>query len=145
MLVLWLHVLAELSAGLILLVAPQVFEPQAAFNQLEPMRGFGNGAVSVALVGMVLLWRAHRETRRIDTSSGITSDGTVDSALYGIIAQYHCGIAALQCRNPMKGVPVWLAPMFHGILALEFIRCAFQHRGARTAGSGKAHSHSKVG
>ena len=43
-----------------------------------------------------------------------------DFLLYGLLAQYNTGIFALQIRNPMKNAPVWLAPLFHGSIALIF-------------------------
>ena len=109
---LYLHIFAESIAGAILLFQPNIFEPGPVhFGHLEAMRGFGNGAVSVTLVGAALALDGKPNSRTA-------------TWLYAILAQYHLGIFVLQCRNPMKGAPVWLAPSFHGILAAAFLlRC----------------------
>jgi len=49
-----LHTSAELIAGLLLIFAPQIFigkDGGGKYTELELMRGVGNGAVSIALVG----------------------------------------------------------------------------------------------
>ena len=55
--VLILHILAEAVAGAIMAIDPSVFVPEAGFSHLEAMRGFGNGAISVTLLGALLLSR----------------------------------------------------------------------------------------
>ena len=104
---LWIHVLAEGIAGMILLLRPSMFDPDASFEHREAMRGFGNGAIAVGLVGVAILAKGEKI-------------GPAADVLYAIIATYHCVIVALQCRSPMKGAPVWLAPLFHGALASLF-------------------------
>jgi hypothetical protein len=104
-----LHVVAELGAGSVLLVSPVLFAPTASsIDHQEALRGIGNGALSVALLGLALL----------------TSGRSIDSALgrfgFAILAQYHLGVVILQLKHPLLGIPWWLAPGFHGVLLLAF-------------------------
>lgn len=112
----WLHFLAEVVAGIILLFSPEIFETDADFDMREAMRGFGNGALCIALLAGVILWRSGGFPGRKEKTRTVASE----FLLYGLLAQYNIGIFALQIRNPMKNAPVWLAPLFHGSIALIF-------------------------
>ena len=104
-----LHVLAELCAASVLLINPEIFVDGATFVHQESLRGVGNGALSIGLVGAALLC-----TRE---------DGSALRRLaYGVVAQYHTGVVYLQIRHPLTDTPVWLAPAFHGFLLLCFLR-----------------------
>jgi hypothetical protein len=103
-----LHVLAELVAASVLLVAPSVFVPTAAHDHQEALRGIGNGALSIALLGVALLMSG----RQIGTALGRCG--------FAILSQYHLGVVLLQLKHPMLGVPWWVAPGFHGLLLLAF-------------------------
>ena len=41
---------------------------------------------------------------------------------------YHLGVLVLQTMRPMEGTPPWLAPGFHGLLALAFALQAFARK-----------------
>jgi hypothetical protein len=85
----------------LLLLEPSVFAA-GSFDQHEAMRGFGNGAISVALLGVLLL---------------LGPEPWVAGFLYAVLAQYHSVIVLLQLRNPLPPpAPPWLAPAFHGAL-----------------------------
>ncbi len=117
-----LHVLAELCAASVLLVRPEVFVDGATFVHQESLRGVGNGALSIGLVGAALLC-----TRE---------DGSNFRRLaYAVISQYHVGVVYLQIRHPLADTPVWLAPAFHGFLLLCFLRRVCL-RGASGGGGG---------
>ncbi len=109
-----LHVLAELVAGILLLFSPAVFlGDTATYGHLETARGFGNGAISIALLGAVLLFR----------HSTWPDHGVVWG--FAILAQYHAVIIVVQLREPnytpaMKA----LVSTFHGLMSVVFAATA---------------------
>ena len=107
--VLFIHVLAELTAGTILLLSPTIFNSDATLSHLESLRGVGNGAISIGLVGVALL--NMKKTSQIHQKK----------VLFGIIAQYHCFVVWLQLRHPIPGMEI-VAPGFHALLALYFLQ-----------------------
>ena len=105
-LVLRLHVLAELIAGFVLLLSPSTFVPTATPTHSETLRGVGNGAISIGLVGVALLNMSIHSRPRI---------------LLGIIAQYHCVVVWLMLREPLPNLEI-IAPSFHGLFAIYFLQ-----------------------
>jgi hypothetical protein len=103
--VLKIHVLAEIVAGTILLLKPSFFNPNATASHMETMRGVGNGALSIGVVGLALLNMDPRPT-----------------FLFAVLAQYHSLVVWLQLREPMPNMPAWLPPLFHGLLAFYFLQ-----------------------
>ena len=103
--VLKIHVLAELVAGTILLLKPSFFNPNATASHMETMRGIGNGALSIGVVGLALLNMDPRPT-----------------FLFAVLAQYHSLVVWLQLREPMPNMPARLPPFFHGLLAFYFLQ-----------------------
>ena len=136
-LLLLVHVVAEGIAGLVLVLSPSVFENDATFKHHEAMRGFGNGALSITLVGITVLahkhfggQRGHEKTR---------TELSLVAFLYATLVQYHLGIVWLQFRNPLPPpTPFWVAPLFHGTLALVFSYQVTVYTRATSAAS-KAH------
>ena len=51
-----LHIAAELISGAVLVLAPQLFVPgEISVDHTESLRGIGNGALSIGLLGLALL------------------------------------------------------------------------------------------
>ena len=86
-----LHVAAELISGTVLVLAPQLFVPgEISVDHTESLRGIGNGALSIGLLGLALLLS--------DESAG-------PWWAYVIVAQYHVGVVILQLKHPLLGLP----------------------------------------
>ena len=115
-LALWFHVIAELIAGSILIFQPLLFAPAPdGIDHVEALRGIGNGAFCIGVLGVCLLVKEKEERPRF---------------AFGVIGLYHFGVVVLQLRHPLLGVPYWLAPGFHGLLLLQFMRAAMSARGS---------------
>ena len=113
------HVLAELIAGTILLVQPLLFAPSPdGVNHEEALRGIGNGAFCIGVVGACVL-REKREKR--------------PQWAFAAMALYHANVVVLQLRHPLLGVPYWLAPLFHGLLLARFVEVALRTKKERLA------------
>ena len=107
------HVIAEVIAGVILLIQPQLFAPNMdGKNHEEALRGIGNGAFCVGVIGLALLRQQDREKR--------------PQWAFATMALYHAGVVALQLRHPLLGVPYWIAPLFHGLLLARFVQAALR-------------------
>ena len=107
-----LHIAAELISGAVLVLAPQLFVPgEISVDHTESLRGIGNGALSIGLLGLALLLS--------DESAG-------PWWAYAVVAQYHAGVVILQLKHPLLGLPYWLAPSFHGWLLLMFARMGWR-------------------
>ena len=85
-------------------------------------RSFGVGAGSVGLLSLLLVrW----------------GRGSAGAAGLLTLAAYQSGILVTQILAPMPGVPVWLAPTFHGAFVVAFWVLAFRSaRGVGGAGRG---------
>ena len=104
---LWIHVIAETIAVLILLLQPSLFESDEAIS------GLRNGAIAVALVGAAVLSGCARAADML-----LHAEGRLVTHCYGLIATYH-SVIALQFRSPILA-PIWLATLFHGSMASFF-------------------------
>ena len=109
-----MHVLAEICAGLVLLFRPELFVPHPdGINHIEACRGIGNGAFSIGILGVCLMFSS-AESRPWWG--------------FAIMALYHLGVVVLQLLHPLLGVPYWLAPGFHSLLLFRFVYRAVNHR-----------------
>ena len=107
--VLLAHALTELSVAALMWFAPTVFfvDPDAETQALA--RSFGVGAGSVGILSLLLLrW------------------GRGDAGFVGALtlAAYQAGIFVTQVQDPMAGMPVWVAPVFHGAFVAAFLYLA---------------------
>eukprot|EP00658_Telonema_sp_P-2_P038093 TRINITY_DN27377_c0_g1_i1.p2 TRINITY_DN27377_c0_g1~~TRINITY_DN27377_c0_g1_i1.p2 ORF type:complete len:148 (-),score=22.73 TRINITY_DN27377_c0_g1_i1:378-821(-) len=115
----WLmvHVLAEMVAGVTLLLSPSVLVPGVlSADHTEALRSIGNGAITVGFIGVALLLASPPDRPRW---------------AYAVIAQYHLGVVVLQLRHPMVGVPYGLAAGFHGLLLGGFVWLALAGGGTK--------------
>lgn len=107
------HLLAEGIAGALLLLRPRLFFSQASAAHEHLARTFGLAAITLALLSLPALRRAPAESLRW---------------LARLLLFYHLGVLVLQTMRPMEGTPPWLAPGFHGLLALAFALQAFARK-----------------
>lgn len=92
-----------------MLANPALMFPGAGAAVHKLARPFGLAALCLAALGWLTLRWPHSAAVRIAAT---------------VLSGYHGGIALLQIVQPMAGLPIWLAPLFHGLLALGFGRAA---------------------
>jgi len=104
--VLLTHALVELSVAALMWADPGAFGLPTDPTTAALARSFGVGAGSVGLLSLLLVrwWR-----------------GTAAVAGLLSLAAYQAGIFVTQLLNPMVGVPVWVAPVFHGAFVVSFV------------------------
>lgn len=114
--VLLAHALVELAVAGMMWVAPAAFGLPTDPTTAALARSFGVGAGSVGLLSLLLLrW----------------GRGTAAVAGFLTLAAYQAGIFVTQLISPMAGMPVWVAPVFHGAFVVAF--AALAHRASSGA------------
>ncbi len=104
--VLGAHALVELSVAGLMWSDPGAFGLPTDPTTAALARSFGVGAGSVGLLSLLLL----RWERGPAAVAGLAT-----------LAAYQAGIFVTQLLNPMVGVPVWVAPVFHGAFVVSFV------------------------
>lgn len=102
-----INILVEGSVAVLMLYFPDMILPNPDPSLYALAKSFGVGASAITVMSAILIrFRKSREAVML----GCTT-----------LAFYHTGIAVLQVLNPMKGLPVWVAPLFHALLVAGFV------------------------
>ncbi len=107
------HALVELAVAVLMWADPGVFGLPTDPTTAALARSFGVGAGSVGLLSLFLLR---------------FGGGTGAAAGLLTLAGYQAGIFVTQLLDPMKGVPPWVGPVFHGLFVAAFLLLADRAR-----------------
>jgi xanthosine utilization system XapX-like protein len=109
--ILVVHGLTEISAGIIMMFFPQVFFDSLSEDIINLSRSFGVGALTVGILSFILLKFRHPSALKV---------GLITLILF------QTGITILQIINPVENAPVWVAPLFHGSFVAGFLFFIFR-------------------